>query len=671
MSPLRAIVQQDLSRGTNTVTNPYDIGQQQSLILQNILLSEHGSLTVRDGTVQVTRSPDAAGACRPIVKLFDFIKATTTDPIIYKLAILRGDGVTTQNQLFNRGNTPWSFIGTLNTTYQLPDILTFTNLALIINGYEVPYSWNGLILQHLIDAPGTGRVPAGAKHHALHQGFYWVWNTAATSLGPGGTASSFTTALAGAQNDLKFTAQSVGVAGDAITIEYTADGAFTPLSVSVVGLAVTVHVATDGANVPISLASQVLTAVNTYAPAAAILSASLAPANDGSGVVIVLAATNLAGGADAGLSVDGPSSLRSSALNDPNSWPLDFQIWIDKDDGDQGMGMGHFTIAESGISPLTSQILFKEFSAYQMTGVFLSTNPLFSIQKIKSDMGCIAPRTIKFAPGFGILRLSHRGVALFDGVDDKLISEEIRPFLFGSEAFGGIDRATAIGSQGVVVANPPCYVLFCPVQGEGLTRVFCYDLVRKAWTILAYPHAVSTAQAITNPSTQPLTLIGDFDAGSVRSIFNPAATQSGTDDGDAIVWNAILRPVSAPSPQQRGYFRRSIVKVSNTAVTHYQIQWVAVFGPMVGNPVRQKFGMITLPAMVPANIGIGGYGFDAYGLYPYGGVVTGGPEADCTIDLGFIADNMRLILSGTGRCIIRGIEHHVTSKPLGRPSVYV
>src|SRR5262249_57836425 len=121
------------------------------------------------------------------------------------------------------------------------------------------------------------------------------------------------------------------------------------------------------------------------------------------------------------------------------SWPNANQIFIDKDDGDSGNGMGQFTVAETGISPSTSQILFKNFSAYQMTGVFGSTNPAFSIQRIKSDMGCVAARSIRFAPGFGLIRLAHRGFALFDGVDDRLISEEIRPMLFGTLGFTGID----------------------------------------------------------------------------------------------------------------------------------------------------------------------------------------------------------------------------------------
>ena len=130
--------------------------------------------------------------------------------------------------------------------------------------------------------------------------------------------------------------------------------------------------------------------------------------------------------------LDGPSSLRASAVNNIASWPSNFQAFIGKDDGQQGMGLAQYTIAESGISPTTTLIAFKEYSGYQISGTFGGT---IAIQKIKSDLGCIAPRTIQFVTGFGIVRMTHKGFALYNGVDDKLISEEVRPAIYGN----GID----------------------------------------------------------------------------------------------------------------------------------------------------------------------------------------------------------------------------------------
>jgi hypothetical protein len=472
-----------------------------------------------------------------------------------RLAILRG--TTGFNELYNRGDTPWTLIGTMGTRYGLPDILTFTSLALIINGYEIPWKYDGTTLSHI--ASTSGAVPTGASHHALHQGFYWLWNTAAISGGPGG--------------------------------------------------------------------------------------------------------------------LDGPSSLRSSELNDPGSYPAANQLFIDKDDGDEGMGMGQFTIAESGISPSTSQILFKNFAAYQMSGVFGSTAPAFAIQKIKSDMGCVAPRTIKFAPGFGLIRLTHRGFALFDGVDDRLISEEVRPLIFGNNQFSGIDWANAVSSYAVVNANPPLYVAFLPENGEGLTRCFVYDLVRKAWSILSFPMAVSTAHTVNRPGNLPVTLVGDYDQGHVRTIFNPAATAMDSDSGAPIRWSALLRPASNPSPQTRGYYHRAIVKLIDVPAG-FDLLWVATFGPSINGVAIQKSDHIALPFSVPPTMGAGiGWGDLGWGTDPWGDDFVGlasmpAPEADLTLSLGRIATNVRLALQGTGRCTIRGIEYHVSPKPLTRPSVY-
>jgi len=73
-----------------------------------------------------------------------------------------------------------------------------------------------------------------------------------------------------------------------------------------------------------------------------------------------------------------------SDANAPNSWPNANQTFISKDDGQQGTGLATFTIAETGISPTQTLVCFKNFSTYQVTGVFGATS--FGVQKVKSDM---------------------------------------------------------------------------------------------------------------------------------------------------------------------------------------------------------------------------------------------------------------------------------------------
>lgn len=536
MSTVKEIRQQDFSRGSNVVTNPFDLGKQQSILLSNLLLDEHGSLRVRDGTKIQTTSPDF----RPIVKLFDFVKS---DGTVIPLAILLGALV---NSLYNRGTTPWTKIGDFETAYTIPDMLTFANDCLIAAGPgEKPWVYDGTTFSHVSDNNVPPHVPAGAAHESVHRGFYWLWNT--------------------------------GLSSDP---------------------------------------------------------------------------------------VDGPSSLRSSDLNNPSSYPLTTQIFVDKDDGDSGTGIGQFTVAEVGISPTSVQILFKNFRGYEVTGVFGSSN--FSIQSTKSDMGCVAGRTIKFCSGFGIIRLTHRGFALFDGVDDTLISEEIRPLLFGRSGYTGIDWAFAARSYAVSVQNPPLYVCACPTTGAALTRVFCYDLVRKAWSVLGFANAIGTLQLIANPGTLPVGLAGDYDQGRVRRLFS----DDPDDDGAAISWQVAFRPVDAGSPQQPGYFRRVIAKIIG-ATAGQTIDWMAVFGPKIAASPTMMNGTVPVPVAVPLQGPVPDLGF---GVSPFGGGVFGAstlnPEIDLTIDLGRIGNNALLTLSGLNQLRIRGLEWHVKPKAKTRATVF-
>lgn len=112
-----------------------------------------------------------------------------------------------------------------------------------------------------------------------------------------GTASSLTTSLTGDDNDLVFTARTVGTGGDAITVEYVDPSANdAALSVDVTGDAITVNLATDSGGTITSTANEVRQALIESADAMALVSVAFASSNDGSGVVTALAATNLAGG---------------------------------------------------------------------------------------------------------------------------------------------------------------------------------------------------------------------------------------------------------------------------------------------------------------------------------------------------------------------------------------
>ena len=137
-----------------------------------------------------------------------------------------------------------------------------------------------------------GFAPTGSQYRTIPGN----WVAAGTPV-----SASLTTALAGDNNDLKFTSTATGAAyasGNSVTVEYVVAGNDTALSVDVDGTDITVNVATDSGGAATSTATQVRDAVNGDAEASDLVIAAHAAGNDGSGVVAALAATSLSGGQD-------------------------------------------------------------------------------------------------------------------------------------------------------------------------------------------------------------------------------------------------------------------------------------------------------------------------------------------------------------------------------------
>jgi hypothetical protein len=110
-------------------------------------------------------------------------------------------------------------------------------------------------------------------------------------------AAVLATALAGANNDLTFTARIKGAAGNSITISYVDPGEETEAeSVAVTGTAIVVTLRNRSST--LSTAAQVKTAIEASAAAAALITVANKGADTGAGNVIALVATALAGGVD-------------------------------------------------------------------------------------------------------------------------------------------------------------------------------------------------------------------------------------------------------------------------------------------------------------------------------------------------------------------------------------
>jgi len=114
-----------------------------------------------------------------------------------------------------------------------------------------------------------------------------------------GTYASRTTALTGTNNDVVWTAKTIGSIGNLLQIVYidpTSNNA--ALSVGVIGTQVFVNLATGAGGAITSTANQIIAAVAAHAAAKTLLVGTVAASNTGAGVVTSLPAANLTGGTD-------------------------------------------------------------------------------------------------------------------------------------------------------------------------------------------------------------------------------------------------------------------------------------------------------------------------------------------------------------------------------------
>jgi hypothetical protein len=270
--------------------------------------------------------------------------------------------------------------------------------------------------------------------------------------------------------------------------------------------------------------------------------------------------------------LDGPCSIRMSDVDNPISWNPINQAFLDKDDGTEGMGFATFTISAQGIPPEGSLVAFKNYAGYQIVGVFGSSN--FSIQRIRSDMGCFAPRSIWFVPGYGVARYAHLGVALFDGVQDTVISEEMRPYLFPTNDYDVSDITVADANwipaaQGCLTANPPMYVMAIPIGNSAgaLTRILNYDLVLKCWGgPIDLPSSISAMTQVRPISSNPLTIFGGLNDGTMqRWQAGDAEWYTGSSSVTPVVWS-VQTPEAFGNPQdQKLQWRRIAIRGVQTS----------------------------------------------------------------------------------------------------------
>jgi hypothetical protein len=272
--------------------------------------------------------------------------------------------------------------------------------------------------------------------------------------------------------------------------------------------------------------------------------------------------------------LDGPTSLRMSNLNNPFGWNPVNQAFLDKDDGAEGMGLGKFTITAQGIPPEGSLIAFKYRVPYQLIGVFGANN--FAIQPVSSDMGCLAPRSIQFIAGNGLVRYTHLGIATFDGWRDQVISEQIRPFIFPVNDFDVQDIVVADAnylplSWGAQTANPPMYTFAMPIGNSGgqLTRIMLYDLILKCWAApVDLPFPIGCMVQVQPVTSNPLTIIGGFNDGCLQR-WQAGDVLWYTGGGAAqmeVAWSVRTSTMASQNSSQRLWARKLVIRGTGSNV---------------------------------------------------------------------------------------------------------
>jgi hypothetical protein len=276
--------------------------------------------------------------------------------------------------------------------------------------------------------------------------------------------------------------------------------------------------------------------------------------------------------------LDGPCSLRMSDVNNLNSWNPINQAFLDKDDGTEGLGLASFTIAAQGIPPEGSLCAFKKRAVYQIVGVFGASN--FAIQRVQSDMGVIAPRTLQFVPGFGIVRLTYLGFAVFDGVNDRIVSTQVEPYLIGSNDPDDadiipMDQQWQSVCQSALTANPPMYVTAIPTSVApggsvgALTTIMSFDLVLKAWAVVDLPFPISTIFGAVTYSVAAQTVFGSFNDGTLQqwqaANLTWATSVSASLVTGPVAWSMRTPGCTSKDPDERLYLRRVVVVGQQTA----------------------------------------------------------------------------------------------------------
>jgi hypothetical protein len=148
--------------------------------------------------------------------------------------------------------------------------------------------------------------------------------------------ASYTTALAGTNNDIVYTADVFGPSGNSITVTYVDPAANDQnLIIGVVGNAITVNLSTDGAGVITATANDIIAELEDTPAAAALVNVAQADTY-GSGVVTAMALQTLSGGDNGGEITSTADAVKAEIESTPAA---DALVAVSDVGGNDGSGL--------------------------------------------------------------------------------------------------------------------------------------------------------------------------------------------------------------------------------------------------------------------------------------------------------------------------------------------
>jgi hypothetical protein len=360
--------------------------------------------------------------------------------------------------------------------------------------------------------------------------------------------------------------------------------------------------------------------------------------------------------------LDGPSVLKMSTLGNENSWNPLCTVPVGSGDGQQGMGMASFSVSEAGIAPQLTLVLFKEFSTYVLTGIL----PNASVVEAQTSLGCIAPRSIQFIPNYGIIRLTHEGIAIFDGISDQIVGDAVRPFLFPrpsplSASPNLITPPSALSlalCHSFQMANPPMYgLVVAPNPNRASTelqfnRILLFDLENGAWWVIDLPFFVYAALqnkvgAYASTAASTFNLLGGIQDGIVRDFMDENTTL-------ATEWDAGTGGTNLPTPISWTVYLPWLF--GDGAVQRVYVRSVIVHGKVPSGQASMT-ATVNVSDVTSPNVSS-----RAARIYNFSS-----GDFQAKVDVGAVGSDFQLVISGTGIVQIESLEWMAAERAAGKP----